>query len=98
LGRITEQAGFIQSSKHLLRTQVQQQSQQKVTNQENQQRLSEEYIQQKQDKLSLGSTKEFGFSNYILKYFKSFSLQLQKVFPTSWQHILLLVYCRLLSQ
>lgn len=86
LGRISQEEGFIQSSKNLLRKQSQQPTEQG------------EQSQPKQEEIKVGASKEFGFSQYILDHFQTFAQQLQKFFGDTWQHILLIVYCRLLSQ
>ena len=47
---------------------------------------------------SVGPTREYGFSQYILDHFEGFYNELEKVFPEVWQSITLLAYCRLLYQ
>ncbi len=47
---------------------------------------------------TVGPTREYGFSQYILDHFQEYYLEIEKVFPQTWQTVVLLAYCRLLYQ
>lgn len=48
--------------------------------------------------ISVGHTREFGMSSYILTLLSGFYKQLEFCFPNQWQQIVLLAYCRLVYQ
>ncbi len=48
--------------------------------------------------LTVGPTREYGFSQYILDHFQGSYYEIKRVFPELWQAIVLLAYCRLLYQ
>ena len=52
----------------------------------------------KEKTISVGHTREFGMSNYILTLLSDFYKQLEFCFPDQWQQIVLLAYTRLVFQ
>lgn len=60
------------------------------------QKLTEEL--QKAKKVTVGSTREYGASKFIIKHFLSHFEDLEKYFPNQWKIIIAGAYCRLLFQ